>query len=70
MMYLPFSAIPIVCYSGHDKLKQRFSDFNMYMNHLEIMLKCSFGFGWSGVGPEDLYVLHSLSDAKLSVPVL
>lgn len=42
MMYLPFSAIPIVCYSGHDKLKQRFSDFNMYMNHLEIMLKCSF----------------------------
>lgn len=62
-----FSAIPVVCCSGHDKLKQWFSGFNMYMNHLEIMLKCSFWFARSGVGPEDLYVLHALSDAKLSV---
>lgn len=42
----------------------------MYMNHLEIMLKCRFLFGMSGVGPEVLYFLEFLSDAMLSVLLL
>lgn len=35
---------------------QRYSNFNVHMNFLELLLKCGFWLSRPGVGPESLHL--------------